>query len=561
MSDGPYPRPPRTYPPRAPDDAEQRAPSSDPLLELARLIGQSDPFAPPPARGGDSPRGMPDLPTRGPMARPPSRAMAPEPDRYQADREREEPQARPHPFPSLQILPSRSFDDHARDDHSRDDYRRDDDTRDVHARDDHAGHDRGGERYFEPAPVAAAPAAHERFEFPELGGPAPGRMPHGPSAYPGETYPTVPDQHYPAEPELAYRQDEHYPNPGNAGPEAPREDLRQDAAYPQGGEYERQYADAEGNRYDEYEYADGEEGAYEDDEPGGKRRNAIKIGLAVLGVVVFGSAAAFGYRMVFGGATDGPPPLIRADTSPTKVMATASADGSAKPINDRLGNGSGERMLSREEQPIDLRDATRNANGGLVVPLTGGGAVAPYPSASTAGAATPAGPTTGEPKRVRTVTIHADPAPPAGAGVAPAAPAAAAAPRTAAPRPAQAPQAAAPSPSAAPLAPAPQSQPSVAAVEPARPPAPARAPRTSEVGGWVVQISAQKTEGEAQSAFRVAQSKYSVLSGYQPLIRKKDQGDRGVFYATQVGPLPRDEANQLCENLKSAGGNCFIQRN
>jgi cell division septation protein DedD len=101
----------------------------------------------------------------------------------------------------------------------------------------------------------------------------------------------------------------------------------------------------------------------------------------------------------------------------------------------------------------------------------------------------------------------------------------------------------------------------VAAVEPARPPAPARAPRASEVGGWVVQISAQKTEGEAQSAFRVAQSKFSVLSGYQPLIRKKDQGDRGVFYAAQVGPLPRDEANQLCENLKSAGGNCFIQRN
>jgi cell division septation protein DedD len=33
------------------------------------------------------------------------------------------------------------------------------------------------------------------------------------------------------------------------------------------------------------------------------------------------------------------------------------------------------------------------------------------------------------------------------------------------------------------------------------------------------------------------------------------------FYATQIGPLPRDEANQLCESLKGAGGNCFIQRN
>ena len=531
-------------------------------MELARLIGQSDPFAPPPARSGDSPRGMPDLPTRGPMARPPSRAVAPEPDRYEADREREEPQSRPHPFPSLQIFPNRSVaaDDHTRDDRTRDDYGRDNPIRDDHAREDHAGDDRGGERYFEPARADAAPPAYERFEFPEHGGPAAGRMPHGPAAYPGETYPTVPDQHYPAEPELAYRQDEHYPDPGNARLEASREDLHQDAAYPPAGEYGRQYTDAEGNRYDEYEYAEGEEGAYEDDEPGGKRRNAIKIGLAVLGVVVFGSAAAFGYRMVFGGGTDGPPPLIRADTSPTKVMATASADGNAKPINDRLANGSGERMLSREEQPIDLRDAARNANGGLVVPLAGGGAVAPYPSASTAGAAaTPAGPATGEPKRVRTVTIHADPAPPAGAAVAPAAPATAA-PRTAAPRPAQAPPTAAPSQSAAPLAPAPQSQPSVAAVEPARP-APARAPRTSEVGGWVVQISAQKTEGEAQSAFRVAQNKFSVLSGYQPLIRKKDQGDRGVFYAAQVGPLPRDEANQLCENLKSAGGNCFIQRN
>ncbi len=77
----------------------------------------------------------------------------------------------------------------------------------------------------------------------------------------------------------------------------------------------------------------------------------------------------------------------------------------------------------------------------------------------------------------------------------------------------------------------------------------------------MVQLSAQKTEAEAQSAFRAAQTKYSVLGGHQPLIRKKDQGDRGVFYAAQVGPLAREEANQLCESLKSAGGNCFVQRN
>jgi cell division septation protein DedD len=106
----------------------------------------------------------------------------------------------------------------------------------------------------------------------------------------------------------------------------------------------------------------------------------------------------------------------------------------------------------------------------------------------------------------------------------------------------------------------PQSPPTVAAVDTTHP-AP-RATPPSGSGGWIVQLSAQKTEAEAQAAFRAAQAKYSALANQQPLIRKKDQGERGVFYATQVGPFSgREEANQLCETLKSAGGNCFIQRN
>jgi len=76
----------------------------------------------------------------------------------------------------------------------------------------------------------------------------------------------------------------------------------------------------------------------------------------------------------------------------------------------------------------------------------------------------------------------------------------------------------------------------------------------------VVQLSAQKTEGEAQSAFRAAHAKYSALAGYQLLVRKKDQGERGTFYAAQVGPLGRSEAKELCDNLKTAGATCFIER-
>jgi hypothetical protein len=590
MSDGSFPRPPRAYPPHAQDASDRHAPSTDPLLELARLIGQSDPFGPPPARSGDSPRGYADLPTRGPMARPPSREIAPPPppppppppdryeppaDRYEGERERREPQARAHPFPSLQTFPSRP----APDDHGDDRYsepvapdappaaweRREPQGRafpfpshqTFPSR--HVSDDRGDDRYSEPVAPDAPPAAPQRFEFPALGRVEPERAPDPYPHHADEAYSTVPDQNYPAEPEPAHEQPAHeepdrYPYLGGVRQEPARQEV---AAYPpQEEEYEGQYVDAEGNRYGEYEYADGEEGLYED-EPGGTRRNTIKIALAVvLGALVLGSAAAFGYRAVFSTGSGGPPPLIRADNSPTKVMTPASVDAGAKPINDRLGNGSGERMVSREEQPIDLRDSTRNANGGLVVPMSGGASVAPYPSPAASGAAAPAGAASSEPKRVRTVTIHSDAVAPPPPGAAPATPAPAARPAA---RPA--PQVAAPSQPAAPPAPTPQSQPSVAAVDTTRPPAPARAaPRASE-SGWVVQLSAQKTEAEAQSAFRTAQAKYSVLGGYQPLIRKKDRGDRGVFYGAQVGPFSHEEANQLCDSLKSAGSDCFVIKN
>jgi len=97
----------------------------------------------------------------------------------------------------------------------------------------------------------------------------------------------------------------------------------------------------------------------------------------------------------------------------------------------------------------------------------------------------------------------------------------------------------------------------IAAVEETQP---AR-PGTNESGNWVVQLSAQRTEEEARSAFRAAQAKYAVLAGYHVLTRKKDQGGRVVFYAAQVGPLGRDEANGLCGRIKRAGGKCFTLEN
>jgi cell division septation protein DedD len=123
--------------------------------------------------------------------------------------------------------------------------------------------------------------------------------------------------------------------------------------------------------------------------------------------------------------------------------------------------------------------------------------------------------------------------------------------------------------SAAPRALAPRS---TAATElPAAPPAAAQAPvqapaaaksRLAEGGGFVVQLSASKSEAGAQSTFRALKSKYAVLGARELVIRRKDQGKRGVSYAVQVGPFEsRDDAEQLCEHLKAAGGSCFIAKN
>ena len=97
----------------------------------------------------------------------------------------------------------------------------------------------------------------------------------------------------------------------------------------------------------------------------------------------------------------------------------------------------------------------------------------------------------------------------------------------------------------------------MAAVNPAQTaPAPA-------VGGYVVQVSSQKSEADAQASFRALQGKFpAVLGSRSPLIKRADLGDKGVFYRAMVGPFGSpDEAAQFCGNLKTAGGQCVVQRN
>jgi hypothetical protein len=162
-----------------------------------------------------------------------------------------------------------------------------------------------------------------------------------------------------------------------------------------------------------------------------------------------------------------------------------------------------------------------------------------------------------EPRKIKTLTVRADEAT-----------AAAAAPVTAhAPAPVPAPPVTTravvpPSASApganAPLSLAPQAAPNrVASVNPTQTETPAA------TGGYVVQVSSQRSEADARASFKVLQHKFpSAFGSRAPLIKRADLGSRGVYYRAMVGPFGTSEqAVQFCGNLKAAGGQCVVQRN
>jgi cell division septation protein DedD len=83
------------------------------------------------------------------------------------------------------------------------------------------------------------------------------------------------------------------------------------------------------------------------------------------------------------------------------------------------------------------------------------------------------------------------------------------------------------------------------------------------VGGYLVQVSSQRNEADAQASYKALQGKFpSVLGSRSPVIKRADLGDKGVYYRAMVGPFGSpDEASQFCGNLKTAGGQCVVQRN
>jgi hypothetical protein len=306
-----------------------------------------------------------------------------------------------------------------------------------------------------------------------------------------------------------------------------------------------------------------------DDAPHPIRRGGIATALALIGCAVLGSAGAYGYRSYtvpsFARTST---PVITADNTPIKVPAAPAADPqSNKQISERFANAANpDNLVSRQEEPMALREPAPGAPPRVVLPSPvptnpnppPAAAAPPAPAANAAPAAkTP----DAAPKRVRTVTIRPDGndtsgKPVSGNSSAQSAPTPPAPPRAtthAAPAPANN--------GNAPLSLSPQA---VGSDNAPRARTASREPVGSVgSGSYVVQLSSQKSEGDAQSSFRALQAKFpNELGDRQLIIRRADLGNKGVVYRANVGPFASaSEAQHFCSSYKAAGGQCLVPNN
>src|ERR1700676_770664 len=511
-------------------DAPARGPADDPLAELARLIGQSNPMT-------DSTRNA----RRGPPA--PLHETAPggsldwgTDDRYAAEddllEERYDPPRVADPYPAYRPAPSR---------------------------------DAGG---YEPPAASQFPAP-----APRLNG-------------------AREDARGFAGKEPRYRDEQE-----------PSHDRQIPAFLPPARDERYEYGDEPREASDDqYDIED-----YEEEAPTSRRRGGFVVIVAVLSLAVLGTAGAFAYRAMFGGAMlPSRPPIIKAEDGPNRIVPSAanSPGGTTDQANANSG-GSAEKLVPREEKPVAVPPPV-NAGPRVVStipifpsptagPTTGPSAgppgalppgsvaagtpaptfpapAAPVPAAPAGGApdqltapASPSQPSVGGlagPKKIHTVAIRPDQM--GGTDAAPARPAAAAAPRPVPPAQAggNAPLSIVPQGDTTPSQPPARTHTAVARPIASSPPAGAE-PAAAAGGGYSVQVSSQRSEAEAQTAFRALQAKYpNQLGGHQPIVRRADLGDKGVYYRALVGPFASmEQAAAVCSNLKAAGGNCIVQRN
>lgn len=516
----------------APSAAGRTRRGEDPLAELARLIGQEDPFKEfdvsprrAPAGGNVAPQAAGPRPERRPVvngagARVPAARPAEVPRQPVLTRP-VQPVTRPIP----QAAPT---------------------MRSVERADTQARPVR--------TPVAPTPAPQPRAAAPSY-----------------ESYDRASDSHISREPGVrplertnprprdeaavqSYRQpaQESSARRGYAPEEVPSRTRRPVQTYQEPAAYENDY-DPE---YDDEAYlGDHADEIYDDVE---KPRRGI--GFWIVGGIIAASLVAvaflgvFAYRTVFN--TPQRAAVVTKSNAPTKVEQqknpVAVAPASNKPIQDRIGGANETQTLRREEQPLDLNQPNQAQQ---PVPAAARPQQPPAQVQRTPAFTPPAQPqqqqvpaNADQPKRVRTMTVRSD------GSVVPSG----AAQQNNAPLPLNA----NPEPDTQTLPP--QTRPNSAVPAPQHNRVAALTPSLPAIqhttGNYVVQVASHKTPDEAQGAWQNLRQQYaSILGNRNADIRKVDLGDRGTFYRAMVGPMSRDQANALCQNLKTQGAGCIVQ--
>jgi hypothetical protein len=356
-------------------------------------------------------------------------------------------------------------------------------------------------------------------------------------------------------------------------------------------------------------------------QPSRRRRGGLVLVMAVLVLAVVGTASAFAYRTMFGGSLlPALPPIIKASSAPNKVVPNSGDAQAANSSQTGATNTAGtEKLVAREEQPINIEQANPAPKVVSTIPVTSGesspvppsvvAAITPTPSpalpapvgpAPSAGPNWPPAPTAAPPvtaapvqptppansansastpasppsaptpasKKIHTVTIRPDQA--GGTDAAPGSsppPAARSATHGAASARTNSPDGNAPLalvPGSGDTARPAHSRRTAAPISVASAaPANANAEETPRAAGYAVQVSSQHSETEAQSSFQALRAKYPDLLGKrEPIIRRADLGAKGIYYRALVGPFASaQEAAAMCSSLKAAGGNCLVQKN
>ncbi|MBX3537825.1 MAG: SPOR domain-containing protein [Chelatococcus sp.] len=355
--------------------------------------------------------------------------------------------------------------------------------------------------------------------------------------------------------------------------------------------------ESRGDDYDQSAYAD-------ETIPERRSRKGLIAVVLILGMAAVGVASALVFRGGSSVSSDGPPVIAADDqpvkVQPENPGGVVVPDQN-KAIYERAGDPVAKetKVVSRQEQPLDVNQALRQeqpsatgATGSTDIPPNAlspsgasdmgmGGPTAPHPATAVLG----------EPRRVKTVSVRPDgtimtdppqapqqPAPrvaaadPTPVNATPATPQQRSSepPAQAEAQPVVAPPAPPRPPTRAPLRITPPAQQQraatpaqpeqVAAVNTQAPSPGGAAPVATSGGSFAVQLGAPGSEKEARDLFASLQRRYGDLGGYRPQIRRAEVNDRTI-YRLRVGPFSREDATSLCTRLQASGGQCFVARN